>query len=84
MQNAPDRFGPARGTAVFAGILWAIVVASAVFLALGEDGAINPLIGCSAPALLVTYAAWTFRRQDRQHAERMSALRARLDREHPL
>lgn len=81
MENTPERFGPARGSAIFAGLLWAIVATSGIFLALGEGGAINPLIGCSAPALLMTYAAWTFYRQDRRHEESMRALRERLERE---
>lgn len=84
MQNAPERFGPARGTAVFAAILWALVIAAAVSMALGNPTAINAVIGLPIPAAFITWTAWTFRRQDRRHAERMSAQRARLDREHPL
>ncbi|MGQ4393825.1 hypothetical protein ACN6K5_003611 [Streptomyces violaceoruber] len=79
MQPTPERFGPARGSALFAAILWAIVITAAVFMALGDETAINAVIGCSIPAVFVTAWAVVFRRQDRQHAEEMRALYARLE-----
>lgn len=82
MQPTPDRFGPARGSAVFAAILWAIVATASISMALGNQTAINAVIGCSIPAVFVTASAWVFHRQDRRHAEEMRALRARLDGEH--
>ncbi|MFD8488599.1 hypothetical protein [Streptomyces sp. NPDC059712] len=67
MQPTPERFGPARGSALFAAILWGIVITAAVFMALGDASAINAVIGCSVPAVFVTAWAIAFRRQDRQH-----------------
>ena len=81
MSPTPERFGPVRGSMVFAAILWAIVATASVSMALGNSTAINAVIGCSIPAVFMTAAAWGFYRQDRRHADRMSALRARLDRQ---
>lgn len=68
MQYTPERFSPARGAAVFAGILWAIVVAASVSMALGNQTAVNAIIGCSIPAAFITWAAWSLYRQDRHLA----------------
>jgi len=81
MQPTPERFGPARCSALFAALLWAIVITAAAFMALGDEAAINAVIGCSIPAAFVTAWALAFRRQDRRHAEEMRALHARLARE---
>lgn len=83
MQNSPDWSGPACGTAVLAAVVWAVIIVAAVSMALGNWTAINAVIGCSIPACFLTLAAWSFRRQDRRHAESMSNLRARLDQRGP-
>lgn len=81
MQPTPERFGPARGFTIFAVIVWSIVAAASVAMALGNPTAINAVLGCSIPGVVVTYAAWSLHRQDRRHAEQMRDLRVRLDRE---
>lgn len=69
MSPTPERFGPARGTAVFAGVLWAIVAVAAASMALGNPTAINAVVGCSIPGVFVTYWAWSFHRQDQRNAQ---------------
>ncbi|WP_275558511.1 hypothetical protein [Streptomyces sp. 5-6(2022)] len=49
----------------FAILLWVIVAAAITAMTLGEQGAINPAIGVTPPALLATVAAVVLRRQDR-------------------
>lgn len=70
MSHAPERSGPARGTAVFAGILWVIAAVASVDMALGNPTAINAVIGCSVPAAFISACAWGLYRQDRRLANR--------------
>lgn len=57
----------------FAAILWCILVVAAVAMALGDEDAINALVGGGIPTVFVTAAAVGLRVQDRRHARRHSA-----------
>lgn len=58
--------GAGRFFAWFAILLWAIVAAAITAMSLGEQGAINPAIGVTPPAMLATVTAVVLRRQDRR------------------
>lgn len=57
--------GASRFFTSFAILLWAIVAVAITAMACGEQGAINPVIGVTPPALLATVTAIILRRQDR-------------------
>jgi FtsH-binding integral membrane protein len=46
--------------------LWSIVLVALVAFILGDKDAINAVIGVTGPALLCTFFAWDFARQDRR------------------
>ena len=54
--------GPTKGLIAFAAICWVIITAALIDLALGNQTAINAVIGCGIPALAFTAAAIQFHR----------------------
>ncbi|MFF6847130.1 MULTISPECIES: hypothetical protein [Streptomyces] len=58
--------GAARFFAWFAVALWVIVAVAIGAMTVGEEGAINPVVGVTPPAVLATVAAIVFRRQDQR------------------
>lgn len=59
-------FGPAQWFTWFAAALWTLFGTCLAALLLGQDGAINPVVGVPPPAALATYAAASLHRQDRR------------------
>lgn len=57
---------PAKFFAWFAAIVWAIFGVCLTALILGQDGAINPVLGIPLPAGIATYAAISLHRQERR------------------
>lgn len=48
----------------FATVIWLLVLAAAVSMALGNSTAINAVVGCSIPGAFITWCAVSFARQD--------------------
>ena len=54
--------GPTKGLAAFAAICWVITSAALIDLVLGNQTAINAVIGCGIPALAFTATVIQFHR----------------------